>query len=916
MDYRETLNLPRTDFPMKAELVRKEPQILKKWDEEGLYLKILQKREGNNPFVLHDGPPYANGHIHLGTALNKILKDIIVKVKNMSGFKAVFLPGWDCHGLPIELEVEKRLGKEKEKLSKAEIRGLCRKYAEQFVNVQREEFKRLGVFGLWESPYLTMDPRYQATIVREFANFVQKGYVYRGKKPVYWCPSCKTALAEAEVEYAPHESPSIYVKFPLKDPKGIWEDEGKKVSMVIWTTTPWTLPANLAVAVHPEYEYVTVLFEDEVLILARRLVPVLEELLRKKGKVLSTFEGKILEGRRCKHPFLERDSLVILADFVSLETGTGCVHIAPGHGEEDYESGLKYGLEVYAPVDESGRFTDEVAFFKGLNVFEANPLIVEKLKETGTLLHVDTIEHSYPHCWRCKGPVIFRATPQWFISLDKDGLRQKLLRWIEAIKWIPPWGKDRIYNMIATRPDWCISRQRVWGVPIVAFYCESCGKVLLDEKLIRHVASLIEKEGADMWFERPSKELLPEGFRCPRCGSDSFRKEEDILDVWFDSGVSWATVLEASKDLGFPADLYLEGSDQHRGWFQSSLICAVATRNIAPYKAVLTHGFVVDGQGRKMSKSLGNVISPFEVIDRYGAEILRLWTASADYREDVRISEEILQRLVEAYRRIRNTWRFMLGNLYDFDPRVHKKAYKDLWEMDRWILHRYALLTKRIREAYDSYNFHLIYHLVHNFCVNDLSAIYLDISKERLYVLSPDAPKRRSAQVAMYNVLKGMLLLMAPILTFTAEEAWWHLPKDDEDPGSVHLGVFPEVPNEWLDEALEQRWERLLEIRDEVNRALEEARRKKEIGHSLDAEITITGPYEIVEFLRTFGEDLREILIVSQVKLEEGQGGIQVQVAKAKGQKCGRCWVYDLEVGSSKEYPDLCPRCVLVLSGR
>ncbi len=915
MDYKGNLNLPKTDFPMKAELVKKEPQILKKWEEEGLYARILQRKEGNKPFVLHDGPPYANGHIHLGTALNKILKDIIVKAKNMSGFKAVFLPGWDCHGLPIELEVEKRLGKEKEKLSKVEIRGFCRQYAEQFVNVQREEFKRLGVFGLWSSPYLTMDPQYQAAIVREFANFVKKGYVYRGKKPVYWCPNCKTALAEAEVEYAPLESPSIYVKFPLKDARGILEGNEKKVSMVIWTTTPWTLPANLAVAVHPEYEYAAVLFKSEVLIVARRLVPVLEGVLGEKGEVLSTFGGRFLEGRKCKHPFLERDSLVILADFVSLDTGTGCVHIAPGHGEEDYESGLKYGLDVYAPVDEKGCFTEEVAFFKGMNVFEADPLIVEKLKETGMLLHADRIEHSYPHCWRCKGPVIFRATPQWFISLDKDGLRQRLLRWIESVQWIPPWGKDRIYNMVATRPDWCISRQRVWGVPIIAFYCESCGEVLLDEKLIRHVASLIEKEGADIWFERTSRELLPEGFKCPRCGSDSFRKEEDILDVWFDSGVSWATVLEGPHGLGFPADLYLEGSDQHRGWFQSSLICAVATRDEAPYRAVLTHGFVVDGQGRKMSKSLGNVISPFEIIDRYGAEILRLWTASADYREDVRISEEILQRLVEAYRRIRNTWRFMLGNLYDFDPKVHKVSYKDLWEMDRWILHRHAFLIKRIREAYDSYNFHLIYHLVHNFCVNDLSAFYLDVSKERLYVLSPDSPKRRSAQMAMYHVLKGMLLLMAPVLTFTAEEAWWHLPKDEGDPESVHLGAFPEVPEEWMDETLEQRWERLLGIRDEVNRALEEARRKKEIGHSLDAEVTIRGPNEVVEFLRTFGDDLREILIVSQVKLEEGRE-LQVLVSKARGQKCARCWVYDPEVGVSELYPDLCPRCIAVLSSK
>ncbi len=916
MDYKGTLNLPRTDFPMKAELVKKEPQILRRWEQEGLYQRILQASEGREPFVLHDGPPYANGHIHMGTALNKILKDFIVKSKTMSGFRAVFVPGWDCHGLPIEHEVEKVLGREKDRLSKVEVRRRCRDYAWGFMKIQREEFRRLGVFGTWDDPYLTMHPRYQATIIREFGRFVEGGYVYRGKKPVYWCPRCRTALAEAEVEYGPHRAHSIYVKFPLVSEIGrrVQALGGRKVSIVIWTTTPWTLPANLAIAVHPDYEYAAVACGGEVLIVAHRLVPPLLELIQAEGKVLALMSGKDLEGLKCRHPFIDRESVIILADYVTLDTGTGCVHIAPGHGEEDYESGLRYGLDIYAPVDEKGCFTEEIPEFKGQFVFDADPLIIEKLRKVGALLFADTVEHSYPHCWRCKSPVIFRATHQWFISIEHRGLRQKLLEWINRVRWIPQWGRDRIYNMVATRPDWCISRQRAWGIPIVAFYCLGCQEVLLDRRIIEHVASIVEKEGADVWFLWPEEQLLPPGTKCPKCGGESFRKEEDILDVWFDSGVSWAAVLEGRADLGFPADLYLEGSDQHRGWFQSSLICSVANRGVPPYRSVLTHGFVVDGQGRKMSKSLGNVIVPSEIIERYGAELLRLWACAEDYREDIRISEEILQRLVEAYRRIRNTWRFMLGNLYDFDPKKDKLSRERLWEIDRWILHRFAGLIKRVKEAYENYTFHIIYHSVHNFSVVDLSALYLDIIKERLYTLPARSPKRRSAQTALYEILKGLILLMAPILCFTAEEAWQHLPKEDGDPESVHLGMFPEPREEWIDEEVERRWERLLKVRDQVNKALEEARKRKEIGHSLDALVRIKGPGELLEFLRSFGEELREILIVSQVQLQEAEGPLSVEVERARGRKCARCWVYDERVGEEASYPDLCPRCIDAVS--
>jgi isoleucyl-tRNA synthetase len=919
MDYKKTLNLPQTPFPMKADLSKREPDVLKAWQETGLYDKILRAAKGREKYILHDGPPYANGHIHIGTALNKILKDIIVKAKFMAGFDSAYVPGWDCHGLPIEHEVDKILGERKQGMTKAEIRRHCRDYAARFVDIQREEFKRLGVLGTWENPYRTMDYEYQATIVRELGRFVAGGYLYKGKKPVYWCASCHTALAEAEVEYAPHQSPSIFVKFPMISDIGelFPSLQGKKVSVLIWTTTPWTIPANLAIALHPSYQYVAVEVNDEIYIVAADLAAIVMDTLGIKDySVLETFKGSALDGFKCRHPFLERESIIIMADYVTLDAGTGCVHTAPGHGQEDYESGLKYGLDIYAPVDDDGRFTPEVEFFGGAFVFDANTAVNAKLAEVGALLKMEEMEHSYPHCWRCKNPIIFRSTEQWFISIDHNGLREKALKGIEEVRWIPAWGKERIYGMVANRPDWCVSRQRVWGVPIVAFYCEGCGETLLQKDLIDFVADRFAKEGADIWFDEPAQKLLPAGTTCPTCGGKKFSKETDILDVWFDSGVSWAAVLEKNEALKFPCDLYLEGSDQHRGWFHSSLLAAVGTRGTPPYTSVLTHGFVVDGEGKKMSKSAGNVVAPDEVIQRFGAEILRLWVAAEDYRDDIKISQEILDRLTEAYRRIRNTWRYMLGNLYDFDPQQHTVPPQELLEIDRWILHRFQRLVERVLKAYEEYEFHVIYHAIHNFCVVDLSSLYLDILKDRLYTSAPSAPKRRSAQNAIYQVLKGMVKLMAPVLAFTADEVWRYLPQEGSEEESVHVASFPRLEEKFLDEALEERWTQVWDTREEVTKALEKARQDKVIGHPLDAEVTLKAPPKLYDFLHEFGSELREIFIVSQVALERDgdSSALTVEVGRAAGAKCQRCWVYDTSVGKNKEQPELCQRCLQTIA--
>ena len=926
MDYKETLNLPKTDFPMKANLTRKEPELLEKWERMGLYNKIREAARGRETYILHDGPPYANGSIHLGTALNKILKDMVIKSKNMSGFDSVYVPGWDCHGLPIEHQVDKELGDRRHEMSQTEKRRSCRLYAEKYVGIQKEQFKRLGVFGEWDNPYLTMNYGYEATTVAELGKLYLNGSVYKGKKPVYWCASCRTALAEAEVEYADHETPSIYVKFPvLSDISAVVPSlRGERASLVIWTTTPWTLPANLAIALHKDFIYSVIKVKDEVLILATEMQ---ENCLSSFGyadfSILGEAAGAALEGIKCRHPWIERESVVILAPFVTLEAGTGCVHIAPGHGQEDYEIGMKCGLDNYAPVDDDGKFTEDVEDFAGQFVFDANENINRKLKNIGALLALKKITHSYPHCWRCKNPIIFRSTEQYFISMEKNDLRKRSLEAIDKVKWLPSWGHDRIYGMVENRPDWCISRQRLWGVPIAMFFCDSCHGAVMTEAILNHVVGLFEQYGADVWFEREPRDLMPAGTVCPHCNGSSFSKETNILDVWFDSGVSHAAVLERLPHLKSPADLYLEGSDQHRGWFHSSLLESMGTRGRAPYKSVLTHGFVVDGEGKKMSKSVGNVIDSHEIIENYGAEILRLWVASEDYTEDIRISEEILKRLVEAYRRIRNTCRFILGNLYDFDAATDMVSYEDMEEIDRFALHRIEEIVRRVKDAYERFQFHTVYYTLYNFCTVDLSALYLDVLKDRLYTSRATSRKRRSAQSAMYLLLHSMTRLLAPILSFTAEEVWGAMPDYAGKESSVHLTQFPDPSHG--DHELAERWKTMLNIKAEISRAIEMARQNKVIGHPLDASVDISPPENLRSLLEDYREEMRMLLIVSQVNIV-GDGaitepydsseiaGLKIGVKKASGQKCGRCWIYGVSVGSDPLHPAVCERCLDNLS--
>ena len=925
MDYKKTLNLPKTDFPMKANLAKREPEILAKWERMDLYGKLRSTSEKRPRYVLHDGPPYANGHIHLGTALNKILKDMIVRSRQIMGYDSVYVPGWDCHGLPIEHQVEKELSDQRGGMSQNELRQRCRAYAEKFIDIQRQEFKRLGVVGDWENPYLTMSYDYEATIARELGKFITQGSVYKSKKPIYWCSSCRTALAEAEVEYEDHQSPSIYVKFPLMDDLShmVASLNSRRVFVLIWTTTPWTIPANLAIALHPDYEYAVVGLGDEAWIVADGLVEaVMAKAEISDYEILARLAAVDLEGMKCRHPFLDRDSLIVQAPYVTLDVGTGCVHTAPGHGREDFETALKYELEIYSPVDDDGRFTEDVVYFAGQFVFEANKGVNEKIAECGNLVREESLTHSYPHCWRCKQPVIFRATEQWFISMEADHLREKALDSIEKeVAWLPSWGKERIYGMIANRPDWCISRQRAWGVPITVFYCQDCHEILASPEVLEHVVSRFASEGADVWFAEEAEQLLPSQTKCSKCGSSRFTKEMDILDVWFDSGVSYAAVLEPREDLHFPADLYLEGSDQHRGWFHSSLLAAVGTRGRAPYHTVLTHGFVVDGTGRKMSKSLGNVIAPNEVIEKYGAEILRLWVAAEDYRDDIRISEEILQRLSEAYRRIRNTCRFLLGNLADFDPERDRIAVASMESLDRWALHRLQQLVRKVAKAYERFEFHKIYHAIHNFCVVDLSAFYLDVLKDRLYVSAPTSAKRRSAQSAIFEIVTTLVRLMAPILAFTSEEIWENVPPFPGKSESVHLELLTEPISAYEDDSLEEQWGLVLDVRAEVNRALELARKNKEVGHSLDAEITLGVRGVLMENLQGREEMLRRIFIVSQVRLADPESldsataavdipGLMIQVRSASAMKCARCWVHDETVGAESSQPEICSRCV------
>jgi len=919
MDYKSTLNLPRTDFPMKANLPEREPQFLRRWEEEGLYARLRQARADRPMWILHDGPPYANGHIHMGHALNKILKDIIVKSRSMLGMNAVYVPGWDCHGLPIEHQVDKELGGKARAVPILEKRRLCRSYAQKFIDIQREEFKRLGVLGNWEEPYLTMNFQYEANIFRELAKFVRGGGVYRGLKPVHWCTSCLTALAEAEVEYQDDLSPSIYVAFPLASDPGALDPRlaGVSAEVAIWTTTPWTLPANLAIVVHPDEEYVVIRTGARHLILAEKR---LAETVRACGlpapEVICRFPGARLDGLAARHPWIDRPSPIFLADYVTMDQGTGCVHTAPGHGADDYETGIKHGLPVYNPVDDQGRLVPAVEHFGGKSVWEANPLIIEKLRADGTLLHAGEFQHSYPHCWRCKKPVLFRATNQWFISMEKNDLRRHALEAIHQVEWVPAWGEERIAGMIANRPDWCISRQRSWGVPIALLTCQDCDTILSDAAVLDHIASLMDREGADAWFTREADDLVPPGTVCPKCHGAQFRKEKDILDVWFDSGVSQAAVLRARPDQHWPADLYLEGSDQHRGWFHSSLLAAVGVQGGPPYKAVLTHGFVVDGEGRKMSKSQGNVIAPSEVTKKYGAEILRLWVAAEDYRDDMRLSEQILTRLAEGYRRIRNTCRFLLGNLHDFDPARDAVAAADLLPLDRFLLHRLQQLVQRLRTAYQRYDFHVIYHGLHNFCAVDLSAFYLDVLKDRLYTSAPASRARRSAQTALQEILVTLVELMAPVLSFTADEVWQYLRIPDK-PKSVHLAEFPPVKTALLDEELARRFERLLQVREEVLRALETARQDRRIGSAQEAAVTLEAPGEAAEFLTAHRAELESICIVSRLAIcpaAAAAEGLTVRVERAAGEKCPRCWNYHEQGGGHPAHPALCDRCAAVLA--
>lgn len=937
-DYKKTLNLPKTSFPMRANLSQNEPHMLAFWEQIGAYQSMIEANADGEAYVLHDGPPYANGNIHMGTALNKVLKDIIVKSRNMQGFQAQYVPGWDCHGLPIEFKVEQEFKLNKKAVSTLEVRRRCREYAWKFVDVQREEFKRLGVLATWDNPYITMHPAYEAATARELGRFMAQGSVVRSKKPVHWCCSCETALAEAEVEYAEHGSPSIYVAFSMDDPRlaeVFPAAPGASVSIVIWTTTPWTLPDNMAVAVHPEYEYALVRVGDGHFIVARELVDRLAPVFGwAEASVVSTAPGKALEGLLARHPFYDRVSPVVLADYVSLDTGTGCVHTAPGHGREDYETGLRYGLETLSPLDDRGCFYAATELVGGLSVFDANPRVVQTLEESGRLLAQERIKHSYPHCWRCKKPVIFRATMQWFISMHNNDLRQKALAAITgSVRWIPAWGRERIYNMVANRPDWCISRQRNWGVPIVALLCKECGHAYTDADWVFSVVDRFagHERGADYWFEASLEEIAPKGLTCPDCGGKAWEKEDDILDVWFDSGTSFAAVLEQRPECRFPADLYLEGSDQHRGWFHSSLLASVGTRGAAPYKAVLTHGYVVDAQGRKMSKSVGNVIAPQEIIKKFGAEILRLWVASEDYQDDVRISDETLNRLVDAYRRIRNTCRFLLGNLSDFRAEEHGLSLDRLLPLDRFAMDLVNRRHARIVEAYNQFEFHKVFHVVHNLCAADLSAFYLDVVKDRLYVSAADSHARRSAQTVLWHVLEVLLADMAPVLSFTAEEIYQSLPEEARGPSKSVFGMrFCTVPD-FIGDEERQSWEAVLLARGEVTKAIEPVRKSGEIGHSLDVQVTLYAHADLLDVLASHAPDLREVFIVSKVVLapetsapegvfvSQDVDGLRIGVALAPGVKCPRCWVFSEDIPRADEHGEtgsVCPRCREALEGR
>ena len=929
-DWKDTLNLPRTNFPMKANLPTSEPETLARWKAMDLYGKLREARAGAPKFILHDGPPYANGSIHIGTALNKILKELVVKSKSMSGYDAPYVVGFDCHGLPIELKVDKELGPKKREMSVADFCRACRAYAERFIGTMTDQFQRLGILGTWDQPYLTMDFRYQAAIARTFGRFVEKGLVYKGKKPVHWCIHCRTALAEAEVEYADHVSPSIYVEFPLSPESQqdlatrLPDLQGRDVSVVIWTTTPWTIPSNLAIAFHPEFDYAAFDVNGRAVIVAEALAPrVAEATGLMLASPIARMKGAQLENIRFRHPLYARDSIAVLADYVTLDAGTGAVHTAPGHGADDFLTGQKYGLEIYAPVGPGGHFLESVELFAGQRVFDANAGVERALKERSRLLHRSNFSHQYPHCWRCHNPVIFLATSQWFIRMDGDPviasaggspqtLRRAALSAIDdSVKWIPSWGRDRIYNMVSGRPDWCISRQRVWGVPIPAVDCTKCGEAITTPALVERAAKVFETHGADAWYERPIDDFIPAGLACPKCGHSAFEKEMNILDVWFDSGSSHEAVLSVRPELSWPSNMYLEGSDQHRGWFQSSLLLGLGTRGRPPYREVVTNGFVIDTDGQKMSKSIGNAVEPQDVIKQSGADVLRLWAAMSDYWEEIRVSKEILARATEAYRKIRNTLRYLVANLYDFDPARDQLPLDALEDVDKYILARYGEVAGQVLDAFEKYDFSRIFQAINAFAAVDLSAFYADVSKDRLYTFAATARERRSAQTAMYLMADGLARLLAPILSFTTDELWRHLPGTRED--SVHLAHFPDraTLGGLQDPALITNWERLIAIRDQVLGRIEPLRKDKQIGSSLQAKVVLSASAGEFALLEAHEAQLPMLFIVSEVEVRERAtgDGLEISIDRASGVKCERCWRYVPKISTDPARPGICERC-------
>lgn len=923
MDYGKTLNLPQTEFPMRGNLPVREPETLEKWNEMDVYGGLMKKNAGKPLFILHDGPPYANGDMHMGHALNKTLKDIVVRYKNMSGYCAPYIHGWDTHGLPIERQAIQKLGINRSEVSVSKFREICKEFALGYVENQKSQIRRLGSLGDYDNSYVTLDPAFEAKQIEIFGEMAKKGYIYKGLKPIYWCPDCETALAEAEIEYAEDKTNSIYVKFRVADDKGRFADIKEPVYFLIWTTTTWTLPGNVAIAVNPDFTYSLVRVNGEVLIIAAELV---EGVMKVGGfdsyEEIGSFKGSELEYMQCKHPFMDRLSLVIVGDHVTLEAGTGCVHTAPGHGAEDYVATRPYkDIPIIVPVDDKGYLNDLAGEFAGLFYAKANTPIENKLREVGALYAIEEIIHQYPHCWRCHEPIVFRATEQWFASVDS--IKDAAVEAIHKVRWIPKWGEDRISAMVLDRTDWCISRQRTWGVPIPIFYCADCGEALINDETIRATADLFREKGSGAWYELEAEDILPEGTKCA-CGCTHFTKEKDIMDVWFDSGSSHAGVLDVKEGLQFPADLYLEGNDQYRGWFQSSLLTSIAARGVAPYKAVITHGMIVDTDGQKMSKSKGNGVNPHDIIKEFGADILRLWVVSADFKTDMRISKDILKQLSEGYRKIRNTARYILGNIHDFDPMKDMVKEADMGELDTWAMMRLSQMIQKVLAAYESYDLHMIYHTIHNFCVVDMSNFYLDIIKDRLYIEKPDSQKRRAAQTVMFKVLDAIVRLLAPVLVYTSEEIWKFMPHcEGDDTRSVVYNDMPKPSDVVYEEAFIEKWDKLLAVRADVSKALEKARAEKKIGNSVSAGVILYVSADMKEFLQSFGNELATLFIVSSVEVVEGaqaedamQGeteGLAVSITTPAGEKCERCWLYSTTVGDDAAHPTLCSRCADII---